>query len=159
MLINLSLPVIAVIHDKYSDILQINVIISLVILLTIQQLVMITLKQFLLMLLLTIFASSTIASTALAGCNCSYHSPASTTMACHGIGKTAIDSTKSTNSKNTATCNGCACGRCSLSTSGALPEQGSQQLPFSRAESFIFSSDSVKSLLSYAIDYPPKHIS
>lgn len=123
---------------------------------------------------LTIFALSSVASSAVAACDCSHmeavqtmdhmsmDQSVSSEMPCHGMDKTektAQHDSKNDHQKDLAKCDGCGCGHCNITTPAALPGQVSQQPFVSPAKLIIAVRDHMKSLFPYGIDYPPKRIS
>jgi hypothetical protein len=132
------------------------------------------LQKSFLVFVLTIFAFSSVASSAVAACDCSHMEAAqgmdhmnmdqspSSEMPCHGMDKTektAQHDSKNGSEKDLAKCDGCGCGHCNITTPAALPGQVSQQQFMPPAKLIIAVSDPIESLLLYGIDYPPKRIS
>ena len=114
--------------------------------------------------MIAVFALQTTVSVAFAACICPeikdqaiQMDDASGDMPCHAIEKAEMDTTADDNQQ--ADCNQCACGHCTVSTTGALATKLSPDPITSFNTVAMSGNDRMKSIFPYGIDYPPKRFS
>ena len=124
------------------------------------------LKKLCMMLVIALFAMNTVASSALAACNCPEMQDqtiqmdnASGDMPCHGTDQAEADSDSTRGDNEMASCDKCGCGHCTVTSSAALSNQLSTSQVVAANSGALPSDDFMKSLFPYGIDYPPKPIS